>query len=82
MNKAALAGLAAIFAAGGWLIAAPFVLRYQPAGAPLVTASRLDVETGAVLAAAGFAGFLTALAGRVRELYAQAAGSERGARQE
>jgi hypothetical protein len=72
VNRLALAGLAAIFAVGAWLIAAPFVLRYQPAGAPWAGAARLDVITGAVLAAAGFGGFFTALAGRVRELYAQA----------
>ncbi len=82
MNKVALAGLAAIFAAGAWLIAAPFVLRYQPSGTPWAAASRLDVEAGAVLAVAGFAGFFTALPGRVRELYAQAARSECGGLQE
>jgi hypothetical protein len=32
----------------------------------------VDVAVGAALAAAGFGGFFTALAGRVRELYAQA----------
>jgi hypothetical protein len=32
----------------------------------------LDVFVGSALAAAGFGGFFTALAGRVRELYAQA----------
>ncbi len=73
VSRTALAGLAAIFAAGAWLIAAPFVLRYQPAGAPWTGAARLDVVVGAVLAVAGFAGFFTALAGRVRELYAAAA---------
>jgi hypothetical protein len=72
VNRLALAGLAAIFAAGAWLIAAPFVLRYQPAGAPWTGAARLDVAVGAALAVAGFAGFFTALAGRVRELYAAA----------
>jgi hypothetical protein len=82
VNKVVLAGLAAIFAAGAWLIAAPFVLRYQPAGAAWAAASRLDVETGAALVVAGFAGFFTALAGRVRELYARAARNERGALQE
>ena len=51
---------------------APFVLRYRPAGAPWTGAARLDVAVGAALAAAGFGGFFTALAGRVRELYAQA----------
>jgi hypothetical protein len=71
-SRVALAGLAVIFATGAWLIAAPFVLRYQPAGAPWTGAARLDVAVGAALAVAGFAGFFTALAGRVRELYAAA----------
>ena len=80
VNRVALAGLAVIFAAGAWLIAAPFVLRYQPAGAPWTGAARLDVTVGAALAAAGFAGFFAALAGRVRELYTQASsGPEPGA---
>jgi hypothetical protein len=73
VNKIVLAGLAAVFAAGAWLIAAPFVLHYQPAGAPWAAASRLDVAAGAGLAVAGAAGFFAVLAGRVRELYALAA---------
>jgi hypothetical protein len=72
VNRLALAGLAVIFAAGVWLIAAPFVLRYQPVGARWSGAARLDVIVGSALAAAAFGGFFTALAGRVRELYAQA----------
>jgi hypothetical protein len=52
--------------------AAPFVLRYQPVGAPWTGAARLDVAVGAALAAAGFGGFFTALAGRIRDLYVQA----------
>jgi hypothetical protein len=77
VSRIALAGLAAIFAAGAWLVAAPFVLRYQPAGAPWTGAARLDVTVGAVLAVAGFAAFFAALAGRVTELYA-AAGPKTG----
>ncbi len=72
VSRVALAGLAVIFATGAWLIAAPFVLRYQPAGAPWTGAARLDVAVGAALAVAGFAGFFAALADRVRELYAAA----------
>jgi len=72
VNRLALAGLAAIFAVGAWLIAAPFVLRYQSSGAPWTGASRMDVIVGAALVLAGFSGFFTALAGRVRELYAEA----------
>ena len=70
MNKIALGGLLAMLAAGAWLIAAPFVVRYQPAGAPWNGPARLDVAVGAIVATAGFAGFLAALVGRVRELYA------------
>jgi hypothetical protein len=70
VNKIALGGLLAMFAAGAWLIAAPFVVRYQPAGAPWTGPARLDVAVGAIVTTAGFAGFFAALAGRVRELYA------------
>jgi hypothetical protein len=72
VSRVALAGLAVIFATGAWLVAAPFVLRYQPAGAPWTGAAQLDVAVGAALAVAGFAGFFTALAGEIRELYVQA----------
>ena len=72
MNRLALAGLAAIFAIGGWLIAAPFVLHFQAPGAPWTNAARIDIVTGAVLVLAGFSAFFTALAGRIRELYAEA----------
>ena len=70
VNKIALGGLLAMLAAGAWLIAAPFVVRYQPAGAPWTGPARLDVAVGAIVATAGFAGFFAALARRVRELYA------------
>jgi hypothetical protein len=73
VNRLALAGLAVIGAIGGWLVAAPFVLRYQPSGAPWTGAARMDVTVGAVLFVAGLAGFFAALGGRVRELYAAAA---------
>ena len=77
MSKIALGGLLIMAAAGAWLVAAPFALRYQPAGAPWTGAARMDVAVGAVVAAAGLAGFLAMLAGRIRELYAAAArGSE------
>jgi hypothetical protein len=72
VNRLALAGLAAIFAIGGWLIAAPFVLHFQSSGAPWTNEARIDVVTGAVLMLAGFSAFFIALAGRIRELYAEA----------
>ncbi len=73
VNRLALAGLVIVFVTGAWLVAAPFAVRFQPAGAPWTGAARMDVAVGAVLAATGLAGFLAGLAGRVRELYAEAA---------
>jgi hypothetical protein len=72
VNKIAAGGLLAILAAGAWLVAAPFVVRYQPAGAPWSGPARMDVAVGAIVAATGFTGFFAALAGRVREVYARA----------
>src|SRR5260370_29707673 len=66
VNKIALGGLLTMFAAGAWLIAAPFVVRYQPAGAPWTGPARMDVTVGALVATAGFAGFFVAVAGRAR----------------
>jgi len=80
VNRLAIGGLTVIFAAGPWLVAAPFVLRYQPPDAPWTDAVWMDVAVGAVLAVAGLAGLLAALAGGVRELYA--ARREPGAPQE
>jgi len=65
-----MASLVIIFLTGAWLIAAPFALRFQPAGTPWTGAARMDVLVGAVLAVAAFAGFFVALAGQVREMYA------------
>jgi len=69
VGRLAMAALVVVFLAGAWLIAAPFVLRFQPSGAHWIGASRMDVAVGGVLVAAGFTGFFVALGGRVRELY-------------
>jgi hypothetical protein len=69
VSKIALGGLLVIVAAGAWLVAAPFVLRYQAAGAPWTGAAKMDVAVGAVLVAAGLAGFFAALSGQVAALY-------------
>jgi hypothetical protein len=74
VSKIALGGLLVMAAAGAWLVAAPFVLRYQAAGAPWTGAARMDVAVGSVVTAAGLAGFAAALAGRVRELYTERPG--------
>ena len=72
-----MAGLLAVFAAGFWLIAAPFALGYQhraavPPGTAWTGATWTDVITGGVLAVTGFVGLFAVVAGRVGELYADA----------
>jgi hypothetical protein len=73
VSRVAMGGLVVLFLAGAWLVAAPFVLRFQHAGAPWTGPTRMDMAVGGVLAAASFAGFFVALSGRVREMYAEAA---------
>ena len=65
-------GVALVFGAGVWLVAAPFALGYQRAGTGWTGATRTDVITGGLLAVAGFAGIFAVIAGRVGELYADA----------
>lgn len=72
VSRVGTAGLVIVFLTGCWLIAAPFALRFQPAGAPWTGAAWVDVVVGGVLAVAGFTGFFVALSGRVRELYEEA----------
>ena len=72
VTKVGVAGVLAVFAAGIWLVAAPFALGYQAAGVGWTGATKTDVITGGVLALSGFAGLLAVVAGRVVELYADA----------
>jgi hypothetical protein len=72
VSRVGLACVAAVFAAGIWLVAAPFAFGYQPAGAGWTGATKTDVITGGLLAVAGFAGLFGVAAGRVVELYADA----------
>ncbi len=55
-------GVLAVFAAGLWLVAAPFALGYQHPGAGWTGATKTDVITGGLLAVAGFAGTLRVIA--------------------
>ena len=73
MTRAALAMIALILLAGLWLVAAPFVLRYQPPHAAWTGITRADVGIGSALAVTGLGGMLAVIAGRVREMYADAA---------
>jgi hypothetical protein len=70
VSRIGTAGVALVFAAGLWLVAAPFAFAYQRAGAGWTGATRTDVIAGGLLAVAGFAGIFAVIAGRVSELYA------------
>jgi hypothetical protein len=72
VSRVGVAGVLAVFAAGVWLVAAPFALGYQSAGAGWTGATKTDVITGGLLAVAGFAGLFGVIAGRIVELYADA----------
>ena len=72
VSRVGLAGVVAVFAAGIWLVAAPFALGYQPTGAGWTGATKTDVILGGLLAVAGFAGLFGVTAGRVTQLYADA----------
>jgi hypothetical protein len=72
VTRIGVAGVALVFAAGLWLVAAPFALGLQHPGTHWTGATRTDVVTGGVLAVAGFAGLFAVVAGRVGELYADA----------
>jgi hypothetical protein len=69
VSRVGVACVLAVFAAGIWLVAAPFAFGYQPAGAGWTGATKTDVITGGLLAVAGFAGLFGVAAGRVAELY-------------
>lgn len=72
VTKIGLVGVFAVFAAGLWLVVAPFAVGYQHPGAGWTGATRTDVITGGLLAVAGFTGIFCVIAGRVGELYADA----------
>lgn len=71
MSRTGVAGVVAVFAAGAWLLAAPFVLGYRH-HAGWTGATRTDVMAGGLLAVAGLAGLVGVIAGRVGELYSDA----------
>ncbi len=72
VTRVGVAGVLAVFAAGVWLVAAPFALGYQAVGVGWTGATKTDVITGGVLALSGFAGLFAVVVGRVVELYADA----------
>jgi cytochrome bd-type quinol oxidase subunit 2 len=73
VTRAGLVMIALTFLAGLWLVAAPFALRYQHPHAAWTGITRADVGIGSALAVTGLGGMLAVIAGRVREMYADAA---------
>jgi hypothetical protein len=69
VGRAGTGVIGILFLAGLWLVAAPFALRFQPPHTAWSGATKADVITGGLLAAAGFCGLYAQLAGRVREMY-------------
>jgi Na+/melibiose symporter-like transporter len=69
VTKAGFTGIVAVFFIGLWLVAAPFVLRFQPTGAHWVLATQTSVVVGGLLAVTAFAAFFLTLALHVRALY-------------
>jgi hypothetical protein len=69
VTRVGVAGVLTVFAAGVWLVAAPFAVGYQAPGVGWTGATKTDVITGGVLAAAGFIGIFAVIAGQVGELY-------------
>jgi hypothetical protein len=72
VSRVGVACVVAVFAAGVWLVAAPFALGCQQAGLGWTGATKTDVIVGGLLAVAGFAGLFGVTVGRVTELYADA----------
>jgi hypothetical protein len=72
VSRIGVAGVVAVFAAGVWLVAAPFAIGYQHVGAGWTGATKTDVITGGLLAVTGFAGLFGVVAGRIGELYSDA----------
>ena len=72
VSRIGVAGVVAVFAAGVWLVAAPFAVGYQHAGAGWAGATKTDVITGGLLAVVGFTGMFGVIAGRIGELYSDA----------
>jgi hypothetical protein len=69
VTRVGVAGVLAVFAAGVWLVAAPFAIGFQAVGVGWTGATKTDVITGGMLAAAGFVGIFAVIAGQVGELY-------------
>ena len=69
MTKTGFAGIVVVFCAGLWLIAAPFVLRFQQAGARWDLATQTSVAVGALLSVAAFGAFFLTVALHIRALY-------------
>lgn len=66
--KLGVTALALLFLAGLWLVAAPFVVGYQPRDAALTPATVNDLWVGGALAGVSFLGLIGYAAALLREL--------------
>ncbi|HEY3502619.1 MAG TPA: hypothetical protein VGN37_07540 [Actinocatenispora sp.] len=64
----AVTALVLLAVAGGWLVAAPFVLHYQPAGAAWSRATRTDLWSGVGLLGLSLVTLIGYAAAGLREL--------------
>lgn len=69
--KLGVTALVLLFLGGLWLVAAPFVVGYQPRGDEYADATVNDLWIGGGLAAVGFAALVTYAADLLRELAAR-----------
>jgi hypothetical protein len=69
VTRAGLIGIVVVFCTGVWLIAAPFALRFQPAGTRWILATQTSVVVGGLLAVTAFAAFFLTLALHIRATY-------------
>ncbi|WP_336212544.1 hypothetical protein [Nonomuraea sp. LPB2021202275-12-8] len=66
--KLGVCALVLLFLAGLWLVAAPFVVGYQPSGAPYADATVNDLWVGGMLAGVSFVALVVYAAEALRAL--------------
>ncbi|MFI6534740.1 hypothetical protein ACIBHY_19955 [Nonomuraea sp. NPDC050547] len=66
--KLGVSALVLLFLGGLWLVAAPFVVGYQPRGAAYTDATVNDLWLGGILAGLSFAALVAYAADALREL--------------
>jgi hypothetical protein len=68
-DKVAVTALVLVLLAGGWLVVAPFALKFQPVGAHWATLTRVDLWLGGGLLALGVVALVIYVIAGLRELH-------------